>query len=223
MDQIKPVFASRDKPNLGLFITPNTLVHLVGMAERFSSMTFIIDQTAFLLNAIIHQTNVQTALRHIKLRGHKGQTVRVAIHNRRHFNRVFHRLQANPNACKTRQGPAIQPVIHHLLHTCRANNRHVRVDHREFGLMQHGRGFASVVVPHRHQNAAQCGTAGHIGVTHHIARPVYARTFAVPQAKDAIEFALAAQFSLLRPPMGGGGQILVYTRLKGHIMLGQRF
>ena len=64
--------------------------------------------------------------------------MRITIYNRCHFNRVFHRLQAYPDTRKTRQRPTIQPVIHHLLHTRRADNRHTSIDHRKFRLVQNG-------------------------------------------------------------------------------------
>ena len=64
--------------------------------------------------------------------------MRITIHNRRHLYRIFHRLQANPDTRKPRQCPTIQPVIHHLLHPSRANNRHIGIDHREFRLVQNG-------------------------------------------------------------------------------------
>ncbi len=56
--------------------------------------------------------------------------------------------------------------------------------------------------------------ARHIGVAHHIARAIHPRPLAVPQAKHAVIFALAAQLGLLRAPKRGGGQIFVQTRLE---------
>ena len=58
MDQIQPIFASSDKTNLGLFSAPNPLVHFIGMAERLSSVAFIVDKAGLLIDAIIDQTNI---------------------------------------------------------------------------------------------------------------------------------------------------------------------
>ena len=66
-----------------------------------------------------------------------------------------------------------------------------------------------MVIAHRHQHAAMFRRTSHIGMAHHIARPVHPGAFAVPQPKDAIETSLAAQLGLLHAPQGGRGQILV--------------
>ena len=58
-----------------------------------------------------------------------------------------------------------------------------------------------MVIPHRHQHTTRRRRSCHIGVTHHISRTIHAGAFAVPQTKYTIVLALAAQFSLLRPPM----------------------
>ena len=80
-----------------------------------------------------------------------------------------------------------------------------------------------MVVAHGHQHAAVRRAARHVGVFEHVARAVHARPLAVPQAKDAVVFALAAQFGLLAAPQGGGGQIFVQAGLKGDVMFSQRF
>ena len=74
-----------------------------------------------------------------------------------------------------------------------------------------------MVIAHGHDHAAMGGCARHIGMAHHVARPVHAGAFAVPQAKDAVILALAAQFRLLAAPKGGRGQIFVQTKLKGNL------
>jgi len=62
-----------------------------------------------------------------------------------------------------------------------------------------------VVVAHQGEHAAGFGGAGEISVAEHVAGAVDAGAFAVPHAKDAIEFALAAQFRLLGAPDRGRG------------------
>ena len=78
-----------------------------------------------------------------------------------------------------------------------------------------------MVVPHGHQNAAIGRGARHVGVFHRIARPVDARTLAVPEPEDPVELALAAQLGLLCAPERGGGQVFVQAFLKFHVRLGQ--
>ena len=191
------------------------------MTERLGCVAFVIQQTGLLIDAVIDQTDVEPTVRHLKFRRHKRQTMRITVDDRRDLDRVFHRFQADPDTREPRQGPAVQPVIHHLLDPCGADHRHVAVDHRKFGLVQHGRGFARVVIPHRHQHAAIHRRAGHIGVTHHIPGPVHTRPLAVPQTKDTIVFALTAQLGLLGTPNRCGGKVFVQAGLKRHIALHQ--
>ena len=138
----------------------------------------------------------------------------VAVDDARHLDRVLHRLQADPDAGKARQRTAVEAEIEDLLHARRADDRHVGIDHRPVGLVQHGGAFAGVVVAHRHQDAAMGRGAGHVGVPHHVAGAVDAGALAVPQAEDAVVLALAPQFRLLAAPERGGGEILVQARLE---------
>ena len=52
---------------------------------------------------------------------------------------------------------------------------------------------------------------------HHVTGTVNPRPFAVPQAKDTVVFAFAAQFCLLRAPKGRRGKVFVQSRLKGDL------
>ncbi len=83
--------------------------------------------------------------------------------------------------------------------------------------MRGGRGFRGVVVAHERQHAAVLRGSGEIGVTKHVAGAVDARSLAVPHRKHAIEFALAAQFGLLRAPHRGGGQVFVEAGLEADV------
>ena len=63
--------------------------------------------------------------------------------------------------------------------------------------------------------------AGKVGVTEGIARAVDAGPFAVPDAENAVVFALAAQLGLLGPPKRGGGQVLVDRGLEQDVARGE--
>ena len=148
--------------------------------------------------------------------------VRAAIHHRRHLDRVLHRLQTDPNPGKPAERKAVDAVIQYLLHPCRADHRHIHIDQRPFGLMQHGRAFARMVIAHRHQHAAMLARAGHVGMAHHIARSVDARPLAVPQAETRHHSLPSPRRpGLLAAPQRSGGQILVQPVLKGDVAFGQ--
>ena len=88
--------------------------------------------------------------------------------------------------------------------------------------MRGGRRFSRVIVAHQSDDAPVLGGAGKIGVTEDVAGPIDARTFAVPHAEDAIEFAFAAQFGLLSSPERGGGKFLVDAGLELHVGRSER-
>src|ERR1700738_4754149 len=58
------------------------------------------------------------------------------------------------------------------------------------------------------------GTAGEIGMTHHIAAAVDAGALAVPKREHAVIFAFAAQFGLLRAPHGRRRDVFIQAWLK---------
>jgi hypothetical protein len=103
------------------------------------------------------------------------------------------------------------------VHAGRIEDRHHHVDEVKFRLMRSGRRFSCVIVAHQGKDAAVLGGAGKIGVSEDVAGPVDARTFAIPHAEDAIEFAFPAQFGLLRSPERGGGKFLVDAGLELHV------
>src|SRR5580698_2644168 len=85
--------------------------------------------------------------------------------------------------------------------------------------MRGGRRFGGVVIAHQGQYGTVLCGAGQIGVAEDVAGAIDARALAVPHAEYAIELAFAAQFSLLRAPDRGRGQVLVDTALKTDIAL----
>ncbi len=76
-----------------------------------------------------------------------------------------------------------------------------------------------MIVAHQRQYAAVLRGAREIGMAEHVAGTVDAGTFAVPHAEDAVVFALAAQFGLLRTPYGGGGEIFIDAALEPDIVV----
>src|SRR3974390_3557003 len=84
----------------------------------------------------------------------------------------------------------------------------------KFGLMRGGGGFRRVIVTHQRDDAAVLRRAGEIGMAEDVAGAVNARPLAVPHAEDAIEFAFATQFRLLRTPECCRSQLLIEARLE---------
>mmetsp|Transcript_29236 Transcript_29236/g.56596 ORF Transcript_29236/g.56596 Transcript_29236/m.56596 type:complete len:250 (+) Transcript_29236:4455-5204(+) len=107
MNQIKPVLARRHQTDLGPGLAPNALVHLVGIGKRLSGVALVVDQPGLLINAVIDQTNVQPTFRHRIVGRDKRQSMRIAIHDRGYFNRIFHGLQPDPHARKPTKRNAV--------------------------------------------------------------------------------------------------------------------
>ena len=223
MDQIQPVLARRDEADLGAGLAPDLVVDLVGARKRLGRPAFIVDHPRLGRDGRVMQADVQPAFRHLEIRGDEGQPERIAVHDRGSLDPVLHGLQPGPDAREPRQRKGIQAIVQDFLHPRRRQHRDIAVDHRPIGLVQHGTAFAGMVVAHGHHHAAMRGRPGHVGVPHHVARPVHARPLAIPQREDAVVFALAAQFRLLAAPDGGGGQILVQARLEQDVRLAQPF
>src|SRR5204862_835033 len=115
--------------------------------------------------------------------------------------------------------PAVEAVVENLLHPGGVQDRDHDVDEVIFGLVRGGGGFGGVVVAHQGEYAAVLGGAGEVGVAKNVAGAIYAGAFAVPEPEYAVELALPAQFSLLRAPQRGGGDILVEPALEENIVL----
>ena len=180
VNQIEPVLARSGKADLGPALAPDALVHLVGMRERLGGEALVVNHPRFLQMRRIAQTDAQPAIGHVELRDHQLHSVRVAVDDARRLNRVFHRLQAHPKAREPAERPAIDAVIKDFLHTGGRDHRHIGIHHRPFRLVQHGGGFAGMVVPHGHQHTTMRRSARHIRMAHHIAGAVHPRAFAVP-------------------------------------------
>ena len=78
-----------------------------------------------------------------------------------------------------------------------------------------------MVIAGQHQDAAVAGRARGIAVLEHVARPVHARTLAVPHGIDAVIARTGEHADLLAAPDGGCAQFLVHARLKLDVVGGQ--
>ena len=134
------------------------------------------------------------------------------------LDRVLDAFHADPAAAVARQRPAQHAVVQDLLHAGRAEHRNHRVDHREFTLVAGRRRLAGVVVAHQQDHAAQRRRTGQIAVAKSVAGAVDAGALAVPERKDAVVLALAADLGLLRAPDRGGGQVFIDTRHEDHVV-----
>ncbi len=193
-------------------------VELVGAHEGQHGVALIVVQARLLGEDGVVQADIEAALRHDKIgRRDDVDAVEAGVDRRRGLDRLVHGFQRHPGAGEARHRPAVKPVIQHLLHAGRVEDRDHHVDEVVFGLVRGGRGFRRMVVAHQRQHAAMLRGAGEIGVAEHVAGAVDARALAVPHGEDAVVFALAAQFRLLRAPDRGGGEVLVDAALEADV------
>ncbi len=216
VDHIQPVLAGCRDADLGPALAPDALVHLVGMRERLGREALVVDHPRFLQMRRVVQPDAEAAVRHVEVRDHQLHPVRIAVNHAGGLHGVLHGLETDPKAREPAQRPAVDAIVEDFLHTGRGDHGHIGIDHGPFGLVQHGGGFAGVVVAHGHQHATMGRGARHVGMAHHVAGAVHARPLAVPQREHAVMLALAAQFGLLAAPDCRGGKIFVQSRLKQH-------
>ena len=193
-------------------------VELVGANEGQHGVALVIVQARFLGQDRIVEADVEAARRHREIgRRDDVDALKAAVDRGCGFYRLVHGLERDPGAGEARHRPAVEAVIEHLLHAGGVEDRNHHVDEVIFGLVRGGRGFGGVVVAHQRQYAAAFGGAGEVGVAEHVAGAVDAGALAVPHAEDAVVFALAAQFRLLRAPYRGGGEVLVDAALEADV------
>src|SRR5207247_10782569 len=77
-------------------------------------------------------------------------------------------------------------------------------------------------VAHQRQHATVLGGAGEIGMAKDIAGAVDPGTFAVPEAEHPVEFALPAEFRLLRAPDRSRSDVLVEAGLETNVVFIER-
>jgi hypothetical protein len=211
LQHIEIGLATGDDADLGLRPAAiDDAVEAVGLGIGDGGEALEIVQTAFLLEPVIGGADIEAARRHGEVGGdHRLDAVEPSLDRGRRLHRIMHAFDADPAAGETRQRETVEAVVEKLLDAGGAEDRHHRVEQREFRLMRHGRGLSAMIVARHHQHAAMLGGACRIGVAHHIARAVDTGTLAVPDAEDAVIGALAAHLGLLRAPERGGGKVLV--------------
>ena len=216
---VEPALARRDDADLRPRLAEDALVDPVRPTEGFGGETLVIVQPRLLCDGAVLEADVHTVLGHLEIVGRDDlHPVRVAVDDLGDLDRVLDAFEAHPAAGIAAERPAEDAVIQHLLHAGRAEDGHQRVDEGEFGMVQHRRGFAGVIVAHAGDHAAQRRGAGHVGMAEHVARAVDARPLRVPHAEDALMRALAAQMRLLSAPERRRGQILVQTGIEKDVM-----
>ena len=218
-------FAGRDDADLR--VRParrDDPVEFVGADEGEHRVALVFLQPGFLLEDAVARADREATGRHLVVgRHHDLHAIEGAIHRRRRFDCVLEAFEPDPHARIARHREGIEAVVEDLLHAGGRHDRHHHVDEVEIGLMRGGRRFRRVVVAHHHDGAAERRGAGEIGVAEDVAGAVDARALAVPDAEDAVVFAVAAQLGLLRAPDGGRGEILVQARLEDDVVLVENF
>ena len=90
MNQIKPVLAGSDEANFGSRFAQATLVGPVRTGKSFGRKALVIDQTSFLWNPVITQSDVQTIRRKRKVWRDKCLSIHSRVDDRSNLYRVLH-------------------------------------------------------------------------------------------------------------------------------------
>ena len=96
-------------------------------------------------------------------------------------------FHAHPQPGIAGQREAEQPEGDQLVDGGRVQDRKRGADETVFGLVRDGRGDTAMVIAGHHQHAALRRTAIHVAVLDGVARPVDARSLAVPEAEDTVD------------------------------------
>ena len=196
-------------------------VDAIGARKGLGRPPLVHHQALLLGDPVIAKPDVQAPFGQWVIGQADRHAVGAAIDHRCRLNGVFQAFQPHPQPRIAAQRIAVDAVIQDLLHARGAEDGHMGIDHGPIALVAGGRAFARMVIAHRHDHPTMGRGSGHVDVAHRIAGAVHTRTLAVPQAKDAIEFALAAQMRALGAPMCSGGQILVQARLEQNVLIRQ--
>ena len=100
MNQIEPVLARRDQPDLGPPLAQHALVHAVGAGKRLGREPLVVDHPRLLRVRRIAQPDVQPARRHVEIGQNHLHPANAAIDHRRGLDRVLHRLEPHPEPGK---------------------------------------------------------------------------------------------------------------------------
>ena len=78
-----------------------------------------------------------------------------------------------------------------------------------------------MVIARNRQHAAPWRGASHVGMFENIGTTVHTRTFAIPNAKDAVHLVATrrCKAKLLRTPQRRGRQLFIHAGLKNNVVL----
>ena len=215
MGDVEPGFAGGDDADPRAGLAMDAAIDAVCPRKGLGGEALVIMHPRFLGLGGVAEADIEAALGHLERGGElHPDPFRIAIDDRGGLHGILHAFQTNPAARIAAERPAQRAVVQHLLHAGGREDGHHGIHQRHLGLMAGGGALAGMVVAHGHHHAAQRRGAGEIGVAEDIAGAVHAGALAVPERKDAVMRALAAQLRLLGAPDGRGGEILVQARIE---------
>ena len=221
LPDVQIALAGRDHAQPGPGRGYHRLVQPVGAGEGQSRVELVLHQPLFLLERRIGPADIEPADRHVELRQDVIDAQRVDRHGSGAFDRLGDRLEGDPAAGKARHRPAHHAEIEEFLNARRVQHRDHGMHEGMLGLVRERGGLAAMVVAGQHQHAAMARRSRRVAVLEHVARPVHARTLAVPHGIDAVIARTGEHADLLAAPNGGGAQLLVHARLKLDMVGGQ--
>ncbi len=157
----------------------------------------------------------------IAVRNANGRPLRIHVHGAAAIAYVRHHLHPHPRARKPRHRDRHQSVIQNLLRIAGIQKRNAEVVQAEVALMRDGGALRNVIVAAQHQRRAIFSRARQVRVPKHVARPVDARPFAVPDADHALHLALSQHAVDLAAHHRRSCQIFVHPRPEVDVVLAQ--
>jgi hypothetical protein len=118
-------------------------------------------------------------------------------------------LEPDPDAAGPRQRDGVTAEVERLLHVAGEQDRHVQVDERGVARAGQRGGLGGRVVADDRHHAAVAGRAGEHAVADRVARPVEARSLAVPDADDPVVALVPERVDELAAHHGRRGELLV--------------
>jgi hypothetical protein len=195
-------------------------VQVVGAAVRERGVELVVEEPLLLHEERVGPADIE-AIRGEDDVGRQGHLhpVGIDIHRGRALDDVGDALERYPAARVARHRVAVYAEVEVLLHRRRVEHRHHDRLEDVIGLVRQRRRLCGVVVAGAHDHAAVLRRAAGVGVAKHIAAPVDARTFPVPQPEHAVVLRAREQVDLLRAPDRRRREVLVDTGLEDDVVL----
>ena len=167
-----------------------------------SGVPLEVKQARLLAQRIVWPTDMHAARRHLKIRQHDLDALRVDHRCRAGFHNFLDGFHTRPNAGETAHGKCMHTQIQNVLHAGREKHWRAACFENMVALVCCRGTLGHMVVTRHRQYATPRRGASHIGVFEHIGTTVYTWAFAIPNAKDAIKFIAACwcKAQLLRTP-----------------------